>query len=138
MSERDPARWRRWSIAAALLCVRVLLAATGYRTTARVLGLLRCLPSGARASDPNPGGIALAVEETADWLPLRTTCLVEALTAGAILARRDVATTLRVGVTKSRGTLRAHAWLVHRGTVLVGGRHETPSRYHRLTPDRAL
>lgn len=79
----------------------------------------------------------MAVEETAARLPLETTCLVNALTAKAILARYDVETTIHVGVTKSHGTIGAHAWLVHRGTVILGARYDSPSRYHRLLPNHA-
>ena len=54
--------------------------------------------------------------------PWRTTCLRQALLLWFLLARRGVATELRLGVEKSvEGDFAAHAWVEHDGRVLIGG-----------------
>jgi hypothetical protein len=51
-----------------------------------------------------------------------TTCLVRALAAQALLARRGHASQLRLGVARGSGrAFEAHAWLEQDGRVLVGG-----------------
>lgn len=51
-----------------------------------------------------------------------TTCLSKALALQRLLARNGHDAELRIGVDKSDGRFTAHAWLVYRGQVLVGGR----------------
>jgi hypothetical protein len=50
-----------------------------------------------------------------------TTCLTKALALQRLLAQNGHDWELRIGVDKSEGFLTAHAWLVCRGHVLVGG-----------------
>jgi len=50
-----------------------------------------------------------------------TTCLSKALALQHLLARNGHDSELRIGVDKSGGLFTAHAWLVHRDRVLVGG-----------------
>ena len=58
----------------------------------------------------------------ADQLVPWTTCLVRALAAQALLARRGHASQLRLGVAGGSGrTFEAHAWLERDGRVLIGG-----------------
>jgi hypothetical protein len=78
--------------------------------------------------------IVWAVTAAARRLPLRSTCLVEALAAEAMLARRGCACDLRFGVRTTdevyqgsspasraaAGRLTAHAWIEHRGVVILG------------------
>jgi hypothetical protein len=56
-------------------------------------------------------------------------CLPTALAARYLLARRGVATELRIGVTRDANGLDAHAWLERHGDVLIGGRD--PSTHYR-------
>ena len=49
------------------------------------------------------------------------TCLCQALALQRLLARHGHISDLRIGVKKSSNGLRAHAWLVHDGRVLIGG-----------------
>ncbi len=56
--------------------------------------------------------------------PWRTTCLRQALVLWFLLARRGVATELRLGVEKSEtGDFAAHAWVELDGHVLIGGEY---------------
>lgn len=50
-----------------------------------------------------------------------TNCLAKALALQHLLALNGHDSELRIGVNKSEGLFRAHAWLVYRGHVLVGG-----------------
>lgn len=61
-------------------------------------------------------------------------CLTQAIAARSMLARRDVPSTLRIGVAKSgEARLEAHAWVETAGVVVVGDRPDL-DRYARL-PD---
>jgi len=56
-------------------------------------------------------------------------CLTQALVLQYLLLRRgDTSAQLHIGVTKSDGSLRAHAWVERKGTVLIGGA-TSPSKY---------
>lgn len=63
-------------------------------------------------------------------------CLVQALAARWLLARRGIASDLHIGVLKSNGALEAHAWLERNGQVLVGGA-ASPTVFHPLFGPRA-
>jgi Transglutaminase-like superfamily len=75
------------------------------------------------SSDPRlPGQVVWAVTALGQRAPRRATCLVKALAAQAMLARRGYPSRLRIGVTRGgRGELEAHAWVEHEGRILVGG-----------------
>ena len=75
--------------------------------------------------------IAWAVEAVGRRLLPRRPCLTQAFVAQYLLARRGVATTLRIGVAKDDAALEAHAWLEADGEVLVGGA-ASPERYAPL------
>jgi hypothetical protein len=65
--------------------------------------------------------IVWAVGAASTLVP-RATCLVRALAAQALLARRGYASELRLGVSGGLGrTFEAHAWIERNGRVLVGG-----------------
>jgi Transglutaminase-like superfamily len=67
--------------------------------------------------------VAWAVTAVALRLPVRTTCLVESLAADAMLRRRGCACDLRFGVRRPQegsGRFPAHAWIEHRGVVVLG------------------
>ena len=121
-----------------LLFVRASLLTLGYRTTARLVAVVTPPPAwvvGSRLhpkNHPDPRSVADAVEAAVDRTPVVTNCLVKAVACKALLDRCGVETDLRVGVAKADERLQAHAWLVHRGDVLVGGTDDDPTRYRRL------
>ena len=52
----------------------------------------------------------------------RATCLTQALAAQVLLARLGERSVLRIGVARDeRLGVRGHAWLEHRGRVVIGG-----------------
>jgi hypothetical protein len=114
---------------------RLIVAAVGLLTTIRlglwvlpfrwVHGAVRPLGSHARPplrrAGPYLERVVWAVA-MADRIVPRTTCLVRALAAQALLARRGHASQLRLGVTRGSGrAFEAHAWLERDGRVLIGG-----------------
>ena len=93
-------------------------------------------PPGVRGDPPRPEqsewlvrSVAVAVARAARLVPAAT-CLAQALAARDLLARRGVGTDLRLGVARGEGGhVIAHAWLEHRGQVVLGGGDRS---YHRL------
>jgi len=70
---------------------------------------------------PSVERIVWIVAAAAPLVP-RATCLVRALSAQALLARRGYASQLRLGAAGGRGRpFEAHAWIERDGQVLVGG-----------------
>jgi hypothetical protein len=64
-----------------------------------------------------------AVRSVSRRMPIRTTCLIEALTADAMLRRRGYECKLCLGVMPPGTTsesLTAHAWVERQGTVVLG------------------
>jgi len=64
--------------------------------------------------------LAWSVEAAAKWMK-SATCLCKALALQRLLARNGHDSELRIGADKSDGKFTAHAWLVHRGRMLIGG-----------------
>ncbi len=77
--------------------------------------------AGACAAETNRR-VAWAVRAVASRLPGRTSCLIEALAAEAMLRRRGYECQLRLGVPPADGAKRfaAHAWIENEGHVVVG------------------
>ena len=69
-----------------------------------------------------PGKIGWAVQAVARRLPGKNACLVQALTAQAMLRRRGYPSDLRIGVAgrDPEGAIKAHAWVEYDGKVIVG------------------
>ncbi|HET7433870.1 MAG TPA: lasso peptide biosynthesis B2 protein [Thermoanaerobaculia bacterium] len=62
---------------------------------------------------------AKAVLRAAQRLPVKTSCLDRAAAIWWMLDARGIAAELRIGVRPESGTLTAHAWVEHAGTVLL-------------------
>jgi hypothetical protein len=89
----------------------------------RLFALPRVLPRGRRS--PTAGAALpveriLAVAAIARRRAPRPTCLEEALVLGWVLRWSGVPATVRIGVSRTGGTLRAHAWVEHDGRVIAG------------------
>lgn len=94
--------------------------------------LARVLTRDQPATVPNPETVApesfararaaaLAVRRACRRLPWQNRCLARALALRLMLAWRGVACTIRFGVRKQDGGVRAHAWLSIGPHVLIGG-----------------
>jgi hypothetical protein len=76
--------------------------------------------NGAEARD-DVKKVTLAVEAAGRRIPWAATCLTQALTAQALLARVGQRSALRIGVAHGeQGAFKAHAWLEHGGEVVIG------------------
>jgi len=107
--------------AAALILVRIGLWTMPFAMLSRVVERICARRrQGADGGADRIGRIVVAVSRR---LPLRTTCLVEAIAARAMLRRRGIDSTLRFGVrsgTVGGRAIDAHAWLECGGRVVVG------------------
>ena len=91
--------------------------------------------NGGRLSADRQGfadAVVWAVTAASRRVPGRTTCLSQALTAQALLARNGYPSRLQFGVVRgTRGEVEGHAWVECEGRVLIGG---TPVEVGKFTP----
>jgi hypothetical protein len=118
-----PRAERRLLVAAAGLlgAIRIGLWVLPFRSVHGAIRALGARPPTRDGKGPPAERIVWAVG-AADRLVPRTTCLVRALAAHALLARHGHASQLRLGVAGGAGRrFEAHAWLERDGRVLIGG-----------------
>lgn len=122
LAARPAADWGLLVEAGLLLAaVRVGLWALPFTTLRRVTRRLARAPRDRVAREADEARLVWAVGAAGRAVP-RTTCLVRALAAQALLARHGRPSQLRLGVARGPdGALLAHAWLEREGRVLVGG-----------------
>ncbi len=128
-----PSAEQRLVLAAAglLAGVRVGLWVLPFRRVHGAVGALANDPGIRTGRTPSVERIVWAVG-AADCLVPRTTCLVRALAAHALLGRHGHPSELKLGVAGGGGRgFEAHAWLEHDGRVVIGGPVET--RYVSLS-----
>ncbi|CAA0107994.1 Uncharacterised protein [BD1-7 clade bacterium] len=65
--------------------------------------------------------ISEAVQRTAKHLPWECKCLVQAMAAQSMLKQRNSAGTVYIGVSKTEGEYKAHAWLQLGDQFITGG-----------------
>ena len=123
---------KRLVLQAALLLTRVrwLLAREGvtrYRTAFALAEYVAVLNPAARAQARQLVRLVLAARHL---VPGRCTCLHLVLVAHQLLASRQIAATVRIGVRKNTDEFRAHAWLEAGGEVLLDV--EECAAYHML------
>ena len=71
--------------------------------------------------DPAVDRTLWAVWATGRRLMPERPCLTQALVGRLLLARHGIDTVIQIGVTKDDAELKAHAWLEHDGTIVLGG-----------------
>lgn len=124
---RLPAAERGLLARAAILlgAIRLGLWLLPFRTFRRLLDRVTHAPHRPGTLDrrqASPEQVVWAVTTASRYLPGARTCLVRALAAQVLLARRGHPTRLRIGVAKGEaGQLEAHAWVEKDGKVLIGG-----------------
>ncbi|CAN7167030.1 lasso peptide biosynthesis B2 protein [Mesorhizobium sp. LjRoot246] len=64
--------------------------------------------------------VAWGVAAAARFVPYAT-CLTQALSGQYILARQGNESTIRIGIERGTGELKAHAWLVSDNHIVLGG-----------------
>ena len=116
-----------------LILVRLGLWLLPFKILQKTLDTIFPLPviSEAKATVPvAPETISWAVRAVSPYVP-SATCLTQALTLRALLAREGIASKLKIGVTHDdEAGFAAHAWLEAGGRVVIGG--ERLDRYTRL------
>jgi Transglutaminase-like superfamily len=124
----DALQWRYLFMSLAWLpVIDMSLRRVGYKRT--LLWLSRRADSDGASinhldSPDVPSKIARMVSLAGRRSPWRTTCLRQALLLWFLLARRGIASELRLGVEKSaEGDVAAHAWVERDGHVLIGGEY---------------
>lgn len=118
---------------AAIVAARLALAAIPLRTLLRLLARPtgHAAPAG-RVIAPETIGRAIAI--AGGYVPYAA-CLTQALAAQALLRWHGYETSLRIGVARGEaGRLAAHAWVEHKGQVVVGGPASVVARYTPLGP----
>ena len=109
---------------------RLLLSALA--TIARVrIGLrlqsierLKAWSQQAKAGEIPADRLSWAVQVAARRLP-GTSCLASALALQRLLSQQGLVSELHIGVARQAGAFAAHAWLTHRGEIVIGaGQHE--------------
>ncbi len=121
--------WRYYFLAVVLLpLVDISLRASGYaRTRQRMQRIFLRSPglpvptnSPERLAAPMARGVSLAGRRSL-W---PTSCLRQALLLHVLLARKGIASDLKIGVRAGEaGGVDAHAWVERDGRVLIGGEH---------------
>jgi hypothetical protein len=121
--------WRYYFLAIVLLpLVDISLRASGYGRTRQRMQRIFLRPSGAplstisseRLVEPMARGVSLAGRRSL-W---PTSCLRQALLLHVLLARKGIASDLKIGVRAGEaGGVDAHAWVERDGRVLIGGEH---------------
>jgi hypothetical protein len=113
--------------------VRLALWLLPARAVMKATLRLQSPPSAARGlAAPSPETIAWAVRVVARRIPYAS-CLTQALSTQALLARDGCESDLRIGVGRDpNGSVCAHAWLELQGRVIIGD--DQLDRYARM-PD---
>lgn len=76
--------------------------------------------------------IVHAVETTARFIP-DASCLTQSISAQALLSWKGIPTTISMGVLKDEeGVLRAHAWLLWNGKIVLQGDEETIKGFSKV------
>ena len=115
-----------------VLGFRMLVFSVGFNKASK---FLPPVAQGAIARGPNsfPFRVAQAVNRAAVFVP-RATCLVRACAAKYLLHRRQFSSELCVGVAKNIDEpLKAHAWLVWDGVIILGNERNQVEKYKPLT-----
>ena len=109
--------------------VRYLLSFSSYRS---VLNLIeRSTLASHLKKQNNPRLFGWAVEHASKLVPAAS-CLTKALTLRWLLAKSGQQCTIRIGVNKAdNGAVKAHAWVIQNGVVLIGS---SGSEHVRFVP----
>ena len=121
--------FRVWS---SVVSVRSKLASSGYAAFEQ-----SPIKVSDEKADISPAYIALVVQRVSKLVP-GALCLAQAVTAQRLLARFGYETTMRIGVkSKEVGDLKAHAWLIHEGRVILGGTMAQLEAYQVITAKKS-
>jgi len=104
-----------------LVAIRLARVVLPFRTLLRLTRLSSERNHSGRDDALPPERIAWAIQAISRYVPGMGNCLVQALAAQAMLARRNYPAHLRIGAAKDEvGQLKAHAWVELGGKVIIG------------------
>lgn len=122
-SEEVGRQARIWGFQALAVGV-LLLVQSGLRVGAftSVYRVVETVPAiQVRSSKPAPAAVAQRIDRTDRRLLGPRSCLVRALCVQALCRLFGHDSTFRLGVRTRSPTIEAHAWVEHRGDVIIGG-----------------
>lgn len=109
--------------------VRIGLTMFGFSLVDR---LTRRIAAHKSARSADMARVASGVEAAARRVP-GASCLTQALAGRALLARLGQRSTIRIGIDRhSPGALRAHAWLICDGVIVLGGPPSSLDAFNHL------
>lgn len=120
---------RRLLVEAALLLevIKLGLRLLPFKTLRHLLTRIPESPTSTPEARAFVDEVVWVIEIASQHLPGNKTCLIRALAAQVLLARRGYPALLHLGVLKSEGgKFQAHAWLESEGEVLIGGEEAKP------------
>lgn len=110
-----------WELALARLVLHRVTPAKVLRRNAPDAVAVASPPS-SEAAAQRCDEVAAVISRMALRVPWRADCLVQALAGQRWLRRRSVVSEIVIGTAKDAdGKFEAHAWLLHKGTVILGG-----------------
>lgn len=114
---------RKFQFEAALLIVFVKFSLRffPFRVTRKVLASIPVYKYSSPTNRPSLDTLIQSIESGSKRFPGHTTCLVEAMSAQALLKRHGYSSSLQIGLSRpDEHLLHAHAWVEFQGEVLVG------------------
>lgn len=112
-----------------VLVIRIFLSITSYKTILKQIQSVRRSPKNNR----HPLLFVRAVKRASRFVP-KASCLTQALAVKWLMARANQDCTLRIGVSPDPKTgMKAHAWVIHDGAVIIGGDEENFSTFRPIT-----
>ncbi|WP_282092605.1 lasso peptide biosynthesis B2 protein [Epibacterium ulvae] len=115
-----------------VVVVRLFLWGTTYQKI-RAFSVRPC------SRDPQPhrkgavGGVVRCIRKSARFIP-GASCLTQTLACQAVLSWRGIPSTIEIGVAKGEeeASLKAHAWLVWNGMVILENDHENLQSFRKI------
>jgi len=106
-----------------LMAIKVGLKLLPFRHLNSLLARTSHTPRHSRKNGSfKPDQLVRSVDIASRYIPGAGNCLVQALSAQALLARHGHPATVRIGVTHDEeNQFKAHAWLESEGKVVIGG-----------------
>lgn len=108
----------------------VLLKLCGFRKTERLMarfsrldiqrGVSQTRVNRERVNKVRVNQVARMVSIAAVLVPYQARCLEQAMTVWWMLGVMGISSTIRLGVSKSGGSIEAHAWVLYKGEIVIG------------------
>lgn len=104
-----------------LLCARLALGLLPFRWALAVFRLAPGHATEGRVADDEATAVGRAVMRAARHVPFRAVCIQQSFAALAMLRRRGLSATVRLGLARGDDGLAAHAWSLCGDVAVTGG-----------------